>query len=207
MALTDANGLRGDGMWAYVESTFLLSGGGGSVADFIIPDCFACSYTSGTYETGSVDVGLANNQAQNQNDPTAPPPPPTPDPAGVRTDSAPGSNPGSPTTSSPSDQTQAPMESRGGQGKGERGQTSKPDNPAKGAKPVRDKDGKITGWLLPTPDGKGKEKGLDWGRANGLDPAKFQNAANVVTVGVIIYWVVSEGSRFFFPPRNLIPIP
>jgi hypothetical protein len=74
------------------------------------------------------------------------------------------------------------MESRG-QGKGERGQTSKPDNPAKGAKPIRDKDGKITGWRLPTPDGKGKDKSLDWGRVNGLDPAKFQTAAKVGLIG------------------------
>jgi len=33
------------------------------------------------------------------------------------------------------------------------------------------------------------------------------NAAKVVAVGVVIYWVVSEGSRIFFPPRNLVPIP
>ena len=69
-------------------------------------------------------------QAQN-NDPTAPPPPPTPDPAGVRGDPSPAQ------TSSPSDQTQAPKESRGqqgGQGKGERGDTAKPDKPAKGVR-------------------------------------------------------------------------
>ena len=109
----------------------------------------------------------------------------TPDPAGVRKDPALNpSNPNSSTTSSPADQTQAPMESRA-QGKGERGQTSKPDNPTKGAKPIRDKDGKITGWRLPTPDGKGVKKGLDWGRANGLDPAKFQTAARVGVIGAI----------------------
>jgi RHS repeat-associated protein len=118
----------------------------------------------------------------------APPPPPPPDPAGVRTDpdlNPTSSNPS--TTSSPSDQTQAPMESRGqgGQGKGERGQTSKPDNPTKGAKPIRDKDGKITGWKLPTPDGKGKDKSLDWGRANGLDPSTFQTAAKVGVIGAV----------------------
>jgi hypothetical protein len=77
------------------------------------------------------------------------------------------------------------MESRGQGGKGERGQTSKPDNPTKGAQPIRDKDGKITGWRLPTPDGKGVKKGLDWGRVNGLDPAKFQTAAKIGVIGAI----------------------
>jgi hypothetical protein len=46
-------------------------------------------------------------------------------------------------------------------------------NPEKGARPVKDKKGKITGWTIP---GKGADKGkqipksLDWGKANGLDP-------------------------------------
>jgi hypothetical protein len=31
-------------------------------------------------------------------------------------------------------------------------------------------------------------------------------AANTIGVGVIIYWIISEGSRLF-PPRNLIPVP
>ena len=76
----------------------------------------------------------------------------------------------------------------GGQGKGERRWTSKPDEPIKGAKPIRDKDGKIIGWRLPTPDGKGKNKSLEWGRVNGLDPNKFQTAAKVgfwATAGAI----------------------
>jgi len=25
--------------------------------------------------------------------------------------------------------------------------------------------------------------------------------------GMILYWVISEGSRFAFPPRNLLPVP
>src|SRR5260370_4149175 len=77
---------------------------------------------------------------------------------------------------------QAPMESRG-QGKGEKGQTSKPDKPTKGVQPVRDKDGKIVGWSIPSPDGKRTPKTLDWGRANGLDPNKFQTAAKVGIIG------------------------
>jgi hypothetical protein len=55
------------------------------------------------------------------------------------------------------------------QGKGERGQTSKPDKPTKGVKPVRGAGGKIVGWLIPSQDGKGTRKPLEWGRANGLN--------------------------------------
>ncbi len=37
-----------------------------------------------------------------------------------------------------------------------------------------------------------------------------KNAAGVaggVAVGTILYWVISEGSRILFPPRNLVPVP
>ena len=34
----------------------------------------------------------------------------------------------------------------------------------------------------------------------------WREAATLATLGVILYWIVSEGSRLF-PPRNLIPIP
>jgi len=56
-------------------------------------------------------------------------------------------------------------------GKGERNRTSKPtDNAPKGAKPVKDKNGKIIGWEIPSADGKGTKKSLEWGKQNGLDP-------------------------------------
>lgn len=81
------------------------------------------------------------------------------------------------------------MESRGqGKGEGERGQTSKPDgtpSPTKGVQPVRDKNGKIVGWSMPSPSGKRTPKGLDWGRANGLDPNTFQTAAKIGVIGAI----------------------
>src|SRR5438093_341195 len=67
--------------------------------------------------------------------------------------------------------------------RGTRGQTSKPEKPTKGVKPIRDKDGKITGWIVPTPDGKGKAKTLEWGKANGLDPANFKMDANTGLLG------------------------
>lgn len=56
------------------------------------------------------------------------------------------------------------------QGKGERSWTAKPDKPTKGVKPIRDKNGKIVGWQVPSPDGKGTRKPLEWGAANGLNP-------------------------------------
>jgi hypothetical protein len=77
------------------------------------------------------------------------------------------------------------MESRGQGGKGERGQTSKPDNPTKGAKPVRDKDGKIVGWQIPSPDGKGVRKPLGWGTANGLNPKDFDTAKKMGIIGAV----------------------
>ena len=40
-----------------------------------------------------------------------------------------------------------------------------------------------------------------------LDPDAVTDGVVVVTAGVVIYWVISEGSRFVCPPRNLIPIP
>ena len=33
-----------------------------------------------------------------------------------------------------------------------------------------------------------------------------KRTAVAITVGVVVYWVVSEASRLF-PPRNLVPVP
>ncbi len=135
---------------------------------------------------GANPPATQNQSAQNKPDPTAPPPPPTPDPAGVHTDPSlnpSNSNSNSSTTSSPADQTQAPMESRA-HGKGERNRTGTTDE-TQNAKPIRDKDGKTTGWRLPTPDGKGKVKTLEWGTSRGLDPNKFQTAAKIGVIGAI----------------------
>ena len=55
------------------------------------------------------------------------------------------------------------------QGTGERGQTSKPNNPTKGVRPVV-KNGKVVGWTIPdNQTGKRIPKSLDWGRSNGLN--------------------------------------
>ncbi len=61
------------------------------------------------------------------------------------------------------------MESR----KGERNWTGKAENPTKGVKPIRDKDGKVIGWSVPSQDGKRKEKTLEWGKQEGLNPDDF----------------------------------
>lgn len=56
-------------------------------------------------------------------------------------------------------------------------------------------------------------KGLrDGGTPEGQLPPliTWRNAAGVaggVAVGTILYWVISEGSRILFPPRNLVPVP
>ena len=62
---------------------------------------------------------------------------------------------------------------RGGQGKGERNWERKSGKATKGVQPVRDKDGKVIKWKVKTPDGKGAEKSLEWGKQNGLDPKDF----------------------------------
>jgi len=103
-----------------------------------------------TQNPGGQDPAQAVGEAREQNsDPTAPPPPPTPDPAGTRTDPAlnPSPNSNSSTTSSPADQTQAPLESRA-HGKGERGTTSKPE--------FKDKPGKLPKGVRPNPDKPGQ---------------------------------------------------
>jgi RHS repeat-associated protein len=33
------------------------------------------------------------------------------------------------------------------------------------------------------------------------------NTAQAVSAAAILYWVISEGSRILFPPRNLVPVP
>ena len=31
--------------------------------------------------------------------------------------------------------------------------------------------------------------------------------ARDISAGVVLYWVISEGLRIVFPPRNLVPVP
>ncbi len=40
-----------------------------------------------------------------------------------------------------------------------------------------------------------------------IPPPTPRQACTLATVGVLTYWICSEGSRVLFPPRNLIPIP
>jgi RHS repeat-associated protein len=56
----------------------------------------------------------------------------------------------------------------------------------------------------------------DWGKKPPRQPGRpltpeegtnLKRTAKTVTAGVIIYWIVSEGSRILFPPRNPVPVP
>jgi RHS repeat-associated protein len=132
---------------------------------------------AGSYldKEASTETGVAG--------PNSPAPPPRADPDGeVGTD--PSSNPSPSTTYTPANGMPTALTSSA-HGKGEKGRTSKPDKPVKGVQPVRDKNGKIVGWSIPSPDGKRTPKSLEWGRANGLDPNNFKTAANVGTVGLL----------------------
>jgi RHS repeat-associated protein len=62
-------------------------------------------------------------------------------------------------------------------------------NPAKGARPIKDKNNKVIKWSIPTKGGdKGRRivKGLDWGSQNGLDPndPKWQMVSGAAAAGV-----------------------
>jgi RHS repeat-associated protein len=65
-------------------------------------------------------------------------------------------------------------------------------NPTKGARPVKDKNGKITGWTIPgkgADSGKRIPKSFDWGKANGLNPndAKWAlGAAGAAATGITL---------------------
>jgi len=145
---------------------------------------------SGDGEGGGGDPAQQANTAQDKNaqptrnnDPTAPPPPPTPDPAGTRTDPAlnpTDSNPS--TTSSPADQTQAPMESRGQQPRGERRITGKPEFQDK-----PDKPDKLPKGVKVNPDKPGEYQVKDPHTGNWVDkPKGWSPNAQKVGIGVAI---------------------
>jgi len=83
---------------------------------------------------------------------------------------------------------------RGNQGQGERKTTSKPEKPLKGVKPIRDANGNVVGWTVPTADGKGKDKSLEWGKQNGLDPSNFTKRTHGPGAGVVIGGVLVIGA-------------
>ena len=97
-----------------------------------------------------------------------------------------------------------PSQAGGGKGggqqpKGERRRTGKPEgtpNPIKGARPIRDNNRKIVGWRVPTPDGKGVVKSLEWGKDHGLDPANFRTAASFAAIGGIIAYIFSTAPEW-----------
>ena len=81
------------------------------------------------------------------------------------------------------------------QGKGERGQTSKPDNPTKGVR-AKVVGGKVVGWTIPNSQtGKRIDKPLQWGVDNGLNPndAKWVAMGAAAGVGAMTVWEILEG--------------
>jgi hypothetical protein len=76
---------------------------------------------------------------------------------------------------------------------------------------VNDKTGDKLDWHNGKPGEKGW-KGKDHWHWNEHDwhfePGDtVKRVTTVITVGVVIYWIVSETSRIWFPPRNLAPVP
>lgn len=63
---------------------------------------------------------------------------------------------------------------RGNQGQGERNVTGKASNPLKGIKPIRDRDGKVTGYEVKVPGQMPVPKTFEWGRQQGISPTDFE---------------------------------
>ncbi len=157
----------------------------------------------------SAAAGQADDsRAQNKPDPTAPPAPPTPDPAGVRTD--PALDPNSAKTSSGRTPASGPPDTT----------VNLPgDKPGTGTDRTYGPDGRAVKDVDTGHDhgaGDPHAHDWDWSKARPRQPgrpltpeeqAALKKTAVWGTVGVVTYWVVSEGSRILFPPRNLVPIP
>ena len=50
----------------------------------------------------------------------------------------------------------------------------------------------------------------DWSKDSPRQPGRPltpEEAAALATIGTVLYWIVSEGSRIVFPIRNLVPVP
>jgi RHS repeat-associated protein len=143
----------------------------------------AFSSTSNDVNSPSTD---SPDQATAQNsDPTAPPSPSTPDPAGVRTDpSLNPSNNNSSAKDTPTDQTHAPIESRGQQPKGERRTTRKPE--------FKDKGKKLPKGVRPKPDKPGEYQVKNPHTGNWVDkPKGWSPVAQKVGVGAVIVGVAA----------------
>jgi tRNA A22 N-methylase len=81
------------------------------------------------------------------------------------------------------------------QGKGERGQTSKPNNPTKGVR-AKVVNGKVVGWTIPNSQtGKRTDKPLQWGVDNGLNPLdpKWVAMGAAAGLGGMTIWEILEG--------------
>lgn len=64
---------------------------------------------------------------------------------------------------------------------------------------MKDKDGNVIGYTVPSPDGKRIPKGLDWGKANGLNPADFKKVAvgvGLVGVAGLIHTIIATAPEW-----------
>ena len=74
------------------------------------------------------------------------------------------------------------------------GSSNATNNPTKKARPLRDNNGKIIGWLVKDPvTGKDLKKSLAWGQANGLDASKFAiGAVGAAGTGVLVWQILED---------------
>jgi len=85
--------------------------------------------------------------------------------------------------------------------KGNKKPKRKKGNPLPGAKELEPEKGKED--KEAQKDENGEKEKIDFSET--LDAAKI--TAVLETLGIVVYFIVSEGSRVVFPIRNLIPVP
>jgi RHS repeat-associated protein len=153
---------------------------------------------------GQADAQKA--QGQNQSNSTTPPPPPTPDPAGTRTDPKLNPQPNDSSTTSSSSSTRTPAKGPPDTTVDVGGGTDRKYGPD--GRAVKDVDSGHD-------HGAGDPHAHDWdwsgakpqrGPGRPLTPEE-QKQIDAAKKALIIYFIVSEGSRILFPPRNLVPVP
>jgi RHS repeat-associated protein len=82
----------------------------------------------------------------------------------------------------------------------------KPAQPIPGqSQPCASWDPKCKHWDVD--DGRGNRKRYLPGGGEVDHNGRPVTYITIGTIGVVLYWIISEGSRIAFPPRNLIPIP
>lgn len=108
------------------------------------------------------------------------------------------------------DKQQTPMPTAAGSGKGG-GQPPKGERRLTGKPEFQDKPGKLPKGVRENPDKPGEYQVRNPHTGNWENKSKgwspyAQKASVWTTVGIVTYWIISEGTRVF-PPRDLIPVP